>query len=431
MSEHSCTITNCVRLARVLCYCCKQNYCIEHIKDHNEVYLSELYQLTNEVNHVSELYRDHYRQQLDQWRHQSHQTIDSYYEKKCQQLDRMKIHDDKFNQNRQVLEWIQMKIVQLIRAQNATHQQIQSLKAAINAIQREFNETLHENLQLDIPPLILNDDLIQFDKSKVNFNLYSTIQSELVRKSLSKDDCIVMTNNSKYFLIGHQEYLCLFDKNLNLIKQISWIHGCIRDMCTSNTLGKFIIIAENDIFTLDEQTMNIEKEQQVFSKINQSWYCCTCSDKSLFLTTQKLHSTIEEYGIGKNTFSFQRKQICCTENEYIEHMKCSNNETLALIILNQLTNERRLDLRCTETYNQLWTISLQIDEKINILSCCSLNEKGWLIVNFADNRLLHITTQGEIKQKCFYQSSPLYAVQLEDQFLAILTEQGVSIYQIQ
>jgi hypothetical protein len=74
MSQYPCTISDCPRLSRVLCYCCTKNYCIEHLKDHNEIYLSQLYQLTNEINLLSEYYRDQYRQQLDQWRHESHQA---------------------------------------------------------------------------------------------------------------------------------------------------------------------------------------------------------------------------------------------------------------------------------------------------------------------------------------------------------------------
>ncbi|CAF3920583.1 unnamed protein product, partial [Rotaria sordida] len=109
MSQYPCTITECPRISRVLCYCCKNNYCIEHLKDHNDIYLSQLYQLTNDINKLSEYFRGQYRQQLDQWRHESHQTIDLYYEKKCQELDNKIIPNEILNQNRQVIEWIKLK----------------------------------------------------------------------------------------------------------------------------------------------------------------------------------------------------------------------------------------------------------------------------------------------------------------------------------
>ncbi|CAF1238581.1 unnamed protein product [Rotaria sordida] len=425
MSQYPCTITECPRISRVLCYCCKNNYCIEHLKDHNDIYLSQLYQLTNDINKLSEYFRGQYRQQLDQWRHESHQTIDLYYEKKCQELDNKIIPNEILNQNRQVIEWIKLKISQLIREQNTTQEQINSLKAAINAVKREIEHISKENFQLNIPSLILDENFIQIE----NFNLNSTIKSLFLTKNLITDNSIVMTNNSKYFLINQQSNLCLYDKNLNIIKQIRWEYGCIWDMCMFDNLSKFILVSENGIFTLDEQTMIIEQIKNL-SILNKFWYCCTCSDKSLFLATQQLNTTIYEYILKQNKFLLKRQQICCSNNEYIEHMK-STKDLIALIISNDLTNERRFDMRSILTFDQLWTISLSINEKINIVSCCSLNEKGWLIVDIAQTRLIYINNQGYIKQSITYKPSPHYAVQFDDNILAILTEHGINLHKIE
>ncbi|CAF1337524.1 unnamed protein product [Rotaria sordida] len=163
-------------------------------------------------------------------------------------------------------------------------------------------------------------------------------------------------------------------------------------MCIFDNLSKFILLSENGIFTLDEQTMIIEQIKNL-SILNKFWYCCTCSDKSLFLATQQLNTTIYEYILKQNKFLLKRQQICCSNNEYIEHMK-STKDLIALIISNDLTNERRFDMRSILTFDQLWTISLSINEKINIVSCCSLNEKGWLIVDIAQTRLIYINNQG-------------------------------------
>jgi hypothetical protein len=214
MSEYSCTNPDCERVSRVLCYCCAKSYCIEHLKDHNDEYLSQLYQLTNDLNLLSEKLRGRYRQQLDQWRHQAHQTIDLYYEKKCQELESKITPNEKLNKNQQVIQYIQLKISQLIRDQNISQKQIDSLKAATNAVKRELEQISRDNYQLDIPPLIFDDNFIQLDKMKVNVNLYSTIKSFILRENLSTDNCIVMANNSKYLLISQQSNLCLFDQNL-------------------------------------------------------------------------------------------------------------------------------------------------------------------------------------------------------------------------
>ncbi|CAF0731725.1 unnamed protein product [Rotaria sp. Silwood1] len=429
MSQHPCTISECPRTSRVLCYCCKNNYCIEHLKDHNDIYLSQLYQLTNDINKLSEYFRGQYRQQLDQWRHESHQTIDLYYEKKCQELDNKTIQNETINQNRQVIEWIKLKINQLIREQDTTQEQIDSLKAATNAVKREIEQIPTEDFQLNIPPLILDENFIQIEKRRSTFNLHATIKSLFLTKKIITDDSLVMANNSTYFLINQQSNLCLYDKNLNMIKQVIWEYGCIWDMCMSNTLSKFILVAENGVFTLDVTTMIIEQVKSL-SKENTFWYCCACSNKSLFLTTQQLNTTIYEYVLIQNNFSLKRQQIYCSNNEYIEHMKCTK-DLLALIILNDSTGERRLDMCSTLTFDQLWTISLSINEKLNVVSCCSLNEKGWLIVNVAQARLIHVNNQGYMKQSIIYKPLPQYAIQFDDDTLAILTENGINLHKIE
>jgi hypothetical protein len=276
---------------------------------------------------------------------------------------------------------------------------------------------------------MLDENFIPLDKFKVNFNLYSTIKSLILTENLSTDKCIVMANNSKYLLIGQQSNLCLYDQNLSKVKQILWSHGCIWDMCMSTALSKFILVSENGIFTLDEQTMIIEPVK-TFADLNKSWYCCASSEKSLFLATQEYKTIIAEYIFRESNCLFKRNQICCSDNEYIEHMKCSK-DSLGLIILSDLTGERRFDMRSIVTFNQLWTISLNIHDKVNIVSCCSLNENGWLIVDLAQTRLIHITNQGQVKQNVTYRPSPQYALQFNESTLAILAEDSINLHEIQ
>jgi hypothetical protein len=194
-------------------------------------------------------------------------------------------------------------------------------------------------------------------------------------------------------------------------------------------LSKFILVAENGIFTFDEKAMIIEPVKTLI-KPNKSWYCCASSEKSLFLATQEYKTIISEYVFRENNYSFKQDQLCCSNNEYVEHMKCSK-DSLALIILNDLTGERRFDMRSMITFNQLWTISLNIHDKINIVSCCSLNENGWLIVDLAQTRLIHVTNQGQIKQSVTYQPAPRYVVQFNDNTLAILTEDSINLHKIE
>lgn len=390
MTHQPCSASECSRLSRVLCYCCGKDFCLEHLNAHQDVNLSRIYQLTNEINLLAEYASGTHRQRLDQWRHDAHQTIDRYYEEKCREFDRQTIENDKLNESRRLIKWIQSKIVQSMHEQSITTEQINSLQAASNAIRRDLQEMFHEDHPYEIPPLILDE---YFQQSKINWNLSSTIKSIIQTQNLTTNKCIVMAVSKKYFLIGEDSNLCLFDEHLSKVKQTPWTYGCIWDICMMNGLGKYILCSECGIFTLDEQTMMIE-QVKTLTKRNKSWYSCASSDESLFLASKGCDSKIREYIWTGNHFVCKRKHTGCLNDEYIEHMKYSSN-ALMLIIFNDLTGGRRCEMRSTVTFNQLWMISLNIPERVNIISCCSLNEKGWLIVDFVQARLIHITNEGE------------------------------------
>lgn len=427
MSRYPCTTTGCPQLSRVLCYCCKNNYCIEHLKDHNDIYLSQLHQLANEINKLSEYFRGQYRQQLDRWRHESHQAIDSYYEKKCEELDNKSTQNEIVTRNRQAIERIKINITQLIREHNTTQEEIDSLKAAISAIQRETKQISKENFELNIPPLTFDENFIRIENKQPSFNLNATIKTVFLSKNISSENSIILANNSKYLLILEETNLCLYDKYLNRIAKIAWKYGTIWDMCMSNNLLKFILATDKGLFTLDDRTMIIE-QVKALSIINESWYCCACLGESLFLTKQS-NAIIYEYIASEDKFQLKREQSCYLSNEYIEHMKSGNN-SLALIVLNGTTGERRLDIRSMLTFDQLWTISLNTNEKDNNLSCCSLHGNGWLIVDLVQTRLTHINSQGQVKKVVKYKPSPHYAVLFGTDILALLTEEGIYLHKI-
>ena len=49
MSE-LCAITTCKRASRALCYCCQQGLCMQHLKEHNDLLLSQLNPLVDQIN---------------------------------------------------------------------------------------------------------------------------------------------------------------------------------------------------------------------------------------------------------------------------------------------------------------------------------------------------------------------------------------------
>ena len=90
-----CNILSCKYISRALCYCCKQDLCIDHLKEHHELLNAKLLPLADEINtlanqlilsNLSNLINDSH-EQLEQWRLNSYKIIDRVFENKLQEID--------------------------------------------------------------------------------------------------------------------------------------------------------------------------------------------------------------------------------------------------------------------------------------------------------------------------------------------------------
>ncbi len=93
--SRTCAISPCRRPCRALCHCCQQNICLPHLKEHQDLLVSELNPLIDQINALGDRLNalslennmDDARQKLEQWRVESHQKIDDFFEEKFRELD--------------------------------------------------------------------------------------------------------------------------------------------------------------------------------------------------------------------------------------------------------------------------------------------------------------------------------------------------------
>ena len=136
-----------------------------------------------------------------------------------------------------------------------------------------------------------------------------------------------MTTNNRFLLLDQYPNLCLFDRELTLIKQIPWEHDRIPDMCWSSTLNSFIMITDKDgVFLINEDMTLIESIRTIEKE---KWLSCTCSDASLFLTTNKWGSDIFEFHL-LSSFNLIKQW------NPPKVVKAMNSYTILLIIMKHL-----------------------------------------------------------------------------------------------
>ena len=385
--------------------------------------LTPLVDQTNEINSrlrsmdTDGVYRATY-QSIEYWRIQSHTMIDAYCADKLAKLNaHVAINKQKYEAE---LRHIQGRIIAHMRDRDTTHDQIDSLNVDVRNLQNQLMRLEQADMKFHIRPLDLDGNWISFDQSLD----MSTLPSVYKSISRDKDSFTSLATNDRLLLLHRQGRLLLVDDDFSVVKQIPWTNGLIYDMCYSSTLDRFIVINANEVFLLNERDMRIGKIESIPW---QEWFCCTCSESSLYLTTKVYGSAIMHFTLAP-MIAFQTRwesPDTCTSDEAIDGIEY-NNHTLAMMISNDSKRVLRLELRSAETLERLWTLPLYIvyDPK-HAFRFCAINQNEWLVADHSDSRLLHVSQSGMVKSSCSYRPAPCCLIEFGQNMLVVSTKAGV------
>jgi len=431
-----CAIIDCKRPSRALCHCCQQNLCRDHLNEHADLlndqlnpFVDEINQLNDRLNHINvNNLIENLHKQLDHWRTDSHRKIDQYFNEKQRELD--ELINRKINNQCEGLGHLRTVINQLIQKQDTTVEDLDFVSSTIQSLRREIAQIEYKSIELNINPLKIDDKLIQIEDEnmKQEFNL-STLMPPLHIMNRSAESPKPLVSNSRVLLMHHDNQLCLLNQDRTITQYIPWSHGWIWDMCWSSTLSRFFIITLNEIFMLDEKTMLLDR---LVTKDQYSFSSCTCSDTSLYITTNELGSIICEFSLLPTIELINRWQPAdlCRANEIIQDM-IFHKGTLAFIIENQTSHTKRMELRLIQTFDQLWSLQFDIIDPLhNAYRLCLFNYNEWLVIDWKSSQLFYITEGGQIKSTCIYDPVPYRCCQFGSNTLAISAKNSINFHKI-
>ena len=430
-----CAVNKCIRASRGLCDCCDQQLCIQHLSEHNAALINQLNPLTDEFNALSDRLNTlniqnitgESRRKLEQWRDRSHQQqIDRLFEQKCEELDR--IMNEKIQKQREEVTHLQSKIAEIIREQETTRQQIDSLTSAIHDLKEQMNELQNTSLRVTTQRLIIDGGSILIESTAEHELNLSNLLSPCKTISRPAGSKFSICANDEYLLIHQKPNLCLVDHEMNVVKRMQWNYERIWDICWCSTLDRFIVNEGNNIFLLDESTMSIEKIKTIEEK---RWLSCTTSENHLFLSTNTFGSIVKKYDLlpSIKLVTEWKSTFTCTDNEWISSIQY-NNEKLGLLIRNNPEKSLRMELRSADTFDRIWTLEFDIVcEQNYIFYCCSLTCNEWLVTDYEKKRLLQITNDGKLKAVVPYENIP-YCPTLFGNMLAISRNYGIVVYKL-
>ncbi|CAF1251181.1 unnamed protein product [Adineta steineri] len=431
-----CAVDTCKRKCRGICCCCGKYLCLDHFKEHDDRINSQVTPLGDQLNEIADEFSKivvddiivHCRQVLDKWRDDSRKTIDLFYQEKCKELEERCIQ--RVNDQQKQIDNTKVKINDLIREKEATYEDIPLLTTIVNDIERDVNRFKEEGIIVDTNPLIINK------KGLIYIEEWSLDEVDLPNISFPYEEIgcsiYVLASNNRFLLLVQNSNLCLFDRDLNHVKKYSWEHDIICDICWSSTLNIFILVTDKDgIFLVDENLTSIKSIETIEKK---NWLSCTCSNSSLFVTTNSKGSDIFQFNVlsSFNLTKQWKPETSCGIQEYIYSI-ANNNETLAMIIANTTTTKKvRIDLRSSTTLDQLWSLNLyDTNAPAKLISrVCLLRCDEWLVADPSGSRLFHITKDGKIKQSLDDKLKPMNAVLFGSNILAINTTKCVNFYRV-
>jgi hypothetical protein len=432
--SQTCAVTKCNRAPRWICDCCQQTLCLQHLNEHNALLISQLNPLTDEINALGDRLKslniekavDSCRRKLEQWRDDSHQKIDRLFQQKSKELDRLV--DENFKKQQQEIVRIQKKIADLIREEETTREDIDSLTSAIHHLKMKMDKIVSTCFDINTRPLMIDDSLIDFKElDELDISSLSPVCKTISRLEESSRP---FASNDRFLLIHQMPNLCLVDPEMNIIKDTLWSHGRINDMCWSSTLNRFIVTGNEMVFLVDENTLMIDNVQTIRQ---QRWLSCTCSETSLFLSTNEEASSIMKFTLLPNIQLVKqwKSPDTCKRNECIHGIR-HDNEKIALMIKNVDLNSLYIELKYVETLVRIW--SLEINDAGNhtiAFRCCLLPGNEWLVVQYETGNLLQITKDGKLKKVIKYKPNPYRAGLMGQNKLIILTKNNINLHRLQ
>ena len=359
--------------------------------------------------------------QLQRWREDAHQSIDDVYQRKVQEIDSyVQGKKEKLETVRTGFQALQAQIDEQGALADAD---ILVAKLRLSAIERDLNDIDQVFVQIHVRPLNVDDQYIWIEQEL-------RLQSLRAAPSVipyANDSSSAIASNDQHLLFHQNPHLCMIDSQSRLVEQIVWPHSWIRDMCWSEKLKSFILLTNNQVYTLNEE-MQLTAGPLASSK---SWFSCTCSDTSLYLSASEWGSSIDEYDLLSlpNRTAEWKPPSTCKPHEGINDIQY-NHQTIALMIKDPNDQQKRMEVRASETFQLLWTLPLSDGNDIRLFTCCAIPQNEWLFIDGGTSTLYQISANGKLKENHRFSSVPYRANLFGKNHLAVSAEFDLNIYQI-
>lgn len=156
-----CLIETCKREAETYCYHCSRDVCTKHYLEHKSWTQEQLHPLVDETNLIYDRFRHGKekatvselpcfttaRRQLEKWREECHQQIDTTYDRVRKQIqtiiDTHQLEESQRTvKNLETLEKLRQQMRDLLKEESVTYRQLEMIKQQLEDIKRKEQEPI-------------------------------------------------------------------------------------------------------------------------------------------------------------------------------------------------------------------------------------------------------------------------------------------------
>ncbi|CAF2079060.1 unnamed protein product [Rotaria magnacalcarata] len=411
------------------CDGCRRLFCNTHFSEHERSLSQQLDNLTSEYSNLKQdvalppsyesLTEDtELINKIDQWEGDIIRQVKQVAEAAREKI-RCRSNTAVIERFRPEFEQFTEELQQTQRTNHVREPNIQLLTTKLHDLKLQVQDSLMSKAEIKTTPidwtqyfqLVMKQHTLQRYQQDLHLDRLLTTRPRICIDAKGADWHILGKPSPTNSVFLHYQHT---KKNKRLLtvsvngqqKLIPWYEDqSIWDSCWSSFLNKFVILADNRLYTYDDEIITSDSMQRIEAvkpkRDKMEFLRCACSDETLFITYDERNSSIDEYNMSSWTIAHRHENII-KQNEIIISIAISemNSNLIGMTILNERHNWH-FELR---DRSMLLISSVQLDNsefnrRLISLSNSSMN---WLIIHTGSAffTILDETAQGKRMIQC-------------------------------
>lgn len=350
------------------CNGCQRTFCEHHFTDHRQALTDRLNNITSEYSNIREILAlppsyeslaedTELINKINRW---ETETIDQVKEIAAGLREKINRRSDTIATEKfvPVVQQLTEELQTIRQSNNFIESDIERLTTKLNNLKLQVEDCRVHSIELRLVAIDWTKYIQMVAKQNAS-QLHQRSEIHLERLLTTEPRVTLDSRNAEWYVLGntsssnssflHYQHTKKH-KRLSIVningheKQIPWYEDqSIWDSCWSTFLNKFLILADNRLYTYDDSIVtsdSLKLVEEVRTRQDKMEYLrCLCIDATLFITYDERNSSVDEYNMSNWAVVHKHENIV-KQNEIIISIASSgtNSNLIGLTVLDDKQN---------------------------------------------------------------------------------------------